>query len=150
MAGRHPPWGLSTADSRLQVWGTGLPFGAVRDASTQPKLCEDSFTNTFYRVILVLRRLHRVGRQESAQMTRQYVSYSDPTNSIPIVLLGSMASSGGIRMDLMAGSIWASGWLRCCGWYPVWWDAGENEVILRVAGRHPPWGLSTTDSRLRV
>ena len=83
-------------------------------------------------------------------MTRQYVSYSDPTNSIPIVLLGSMASSGGIRMDLMAGSIWASGWLRCCGWYPVWWDAGENEVILRVAGRHPPWGLSTADSRLQV
>jgi len=93
----------------LQVWETGLPFGAVQDASTQLKLCEDSFTNTFYRVILVLRRLHRVGRQESAQMTRQYVSYSDPTNSIPIVLLGSMASSGGIRMDLMAGSTWASG-----------------------------------------
>jgi len=134
----------------LQVWGTGLPFGAVQDASTQLKLCEDSFTNTFYRVILVLRRLHRVGRQESAQMTRQYVSYSDPTNSIPIVLLGSMASSGGIRMDLMAGSTWASGWLRYYGWYPVWWDAGENEVILRVAGRHPSWGLSTTDSRLRV
>ena len=53
--------------------------------------------------------VHHVTWQESAENTRQYVSYSDPTNSIPIVLLGSMASSGGIRMDLMAGSTWASG-----------------------------------------
>ena len=38
-----------------------MSFESDQDASTQLKLCEDSFTNTFYRVILVLRRLRRVG-----------------------------------------------------------------------------------------
>jgi hypothetical protein len=37
-----------------------------RDASTQLKLCENSFTNSTYSLNPVQRRLHRVRRQDSA------------------------------------------------------------------------------------
>jgi len=47
--------------------------------------------------------------------TEVVMSYSYPTNSIPIVFSGSLASSGSIRMDLMVESTQASGWLRCYG-----------------------------------
>ena len=45
----------ASGHSRLQVCGTGLPFGSDRDASAQPRLCEDSFTNTFCNLIPILR-----------------------------------------------------------------------------------------------
>ena len=57
--------------------------------------------------------VHHVTWQESAENTRQYVSYSHLNDSIPIVFLGSLASTSVIRMDLMAEGTLASGWLRC-------------------------------------
>ena len=54
VAGRHVPRSVSTVDSTLQMWGMGLPFRSDQDASTQPKLCKDSFTNTCTRELLII------------------------------------------------------------------------------------------------
>ena len=58
------------------------------------------------------------------------------TNSIPIVLLGSLASISGIRMDLMAESSLASGWLRCYSWYPVRSQFGSTPPYPNRKGGH--------------